>query len=530
MDIQCRAVNHGPKAVLRIILTPSTRNNLQHRPTPTPLRDHPHPCVCVLLTKVQFSHLRFLGIVTRMNSRTMTPTGIPPELVLEILTYISDGHKNLSACCLVCRTWRRLAQPSVFSELSLSLESHCHPWNQKFTTYPHLSQYVTRLNLWGGNWEEADDVLSPESQPTFLEGPATLELLRRLPNIKYLKMHDFALPSERKIEALSHFARLEWLGMYEVVFNETEALLDLMSQLVNLKGLHIKDVRVASHASKDLIGPILHDHVDAVPKRLRNLKLQDSGASLYIFSWLSGGVFNLSDLTDLTLSWGCSPTNHHPPLPYQLPSYVDPFISIVGARIKHLRLNIETPDFNAKSNINYMFEHFIAVRALSSFIGLETLNVDSINRYNNNDVRRLVDIERLLQHLMLPCLQKICVTMRFALNTADDLPSYKELPLWARLDALLAGSKFPSFQQLKLIIHVESFHWDAHKFGLWFEDSNSDDEDDSSTIVIPPLVTKHPWPEHPPTVDDVAALIAEQLPTLASRGCLLFCPDKMHRS
>ncbi|KAK0226387.1 hypothetical protein IW262DRAFT_763094 [Armillaria fumosa] len=455
----------------------------------------------------------------------MTP--IPPELVLEILTYISGCHKDLSACCLVCRTWRRLAQPFVFSELSLSLESHCHPWNQKFATYPHLSQYVTRLNLWGGNLEEADDVSSLESQPPFLEGPATLELLRRLPNIKYLKMHDFALPSEREIGVLCHFTRLEWFEMYEVMFRETVALLDLMSQLVNLKGLHIKDVQVVSHASKDLIGPILHDHVDAVPKRLRNLKLQDPGASLYIFSWLSGGAFDLSDLTDLTLSWECVPRSHHPPLPYQLPPYVDPFIRIVSARIKHLRLNIETSEFDAKFNINYMFEHFISVRALSSFIALETLNVDSINRYLNNNVRRLVDIECLLHHLTLPCLRTICVTMRFALNTADDLPSYKELPLWARLDALLASSKFPSFQQLKLIIDVKSLHWDAHKFGLWFEGSDSDDEDASSTVVIPPLVTKHPWPEHPPTVDDVAALIAEQLPTLASRGCLLFCPDEM---
>ncbi|KAK0486270.1 hypothetical protein IW261DRAFT_789572 [Armillaria novae-zelandiae] len=308
----------------------------------------------------------------------MTP--IPPELVLEILTYISGCHKDLRACCLVCRAWRRLAQPFIFSELSLSLESHCLPWNLKFATYPHLSQYVTRLNLWGGNWEEVDDVLSAESPPPFLEGPATLELLRRLPNIKYLKMLEFSLPIEREVEVLCHFTRLEWLEMYEVMFNETATLLDLMSQWVNLKGLHIKDVQVVSHASTDLIGPILHDHVDAVPKRLRNLKLQDPGPSLYIFSWLSGGVFDLSDLADLTLSWGCSPTTHHPPLPYQLPSYVDPFISIVGARIKHLRLNIETSESDAKSNTNFMLEHFISVRALSSFIALETLNVDSINR------------------------------------------------------------------------------------------------------------------------------------------------------
>ncbi|KAK0241290.1 hypothetical protein EDD85DRAFT_394824 [Armillaria nabsnona] len=444
----------------------------------------------------------------------MTP--IPPELVLKILTYISRCRDDLRACCLVCRAWRRLAQPFIFSELSLSLESHCHPYNRKFATYPHLAQYVSRLKLWGGNWGRADVV----EQPPFLEGPATVELLRRLPNIKYLKMNDFFLPSEREIEVLCHFTRLEWLEMYEVMFNATADLLDLMSQLVNLKVLCIADMEIRSHTSEDLIGPTLHDFVDAVPKRLRNLNLQDPTESLYIFSWLSGGVFDLSDLTDLTLSWGCLPTNHHPPPP-QLSSYVDPFISIVGAGIKHLGLNIEMSELDAKFDVNYMLEHFISTRALSSFTALETLDLDSMNHFIKNDVIHLVDIERLLHHLTLPCLRKICVTMRFTLNTADDLPSYKELPVWTSLDGLIASSNFPSLQQLLLLIEVESIHWDAHKFGLRFEDS----DDEAPSIVIPPLVTRHPWPEHPPTVDDVSAMIAEQMPTLTSRGCLT-----IHRS
>ncbi|PBK86913.1 hypothetical protein ARMGADRAFT_471534 [Armillaria gallica] len=208
----------------------------------------------------------------------MTP--IPPELVLEILTYIRGYHDDLRACCLVCRAWHRLAQPFIFSELSLSFESHCHPWNRKFAAYPHFAQYVTCLKLWGGNWEEVDDVSALEDQSPFLEGPATLELLHRLPNIKYLKIHEFFLPSERGIEVLCHFTQLEWLEMYDVAFDATADLLDLMSQSVNLKVLHIRDVEVTSHTSEDLIGPILHDHVDAVPKRLRDLKLQDPTASL----------------------------------------------------------------------------------------------------------------------------------------------------------------------------------------------------------------------------------------------------------
>ncbi|KAK0212406.1 hypothetical protein DFS33DRAFT_24449 [Desarmillaria ectypa] len=454
----------------------------------------------------------------------MTP--IPPELVLEILTYISGCRDDIRACCLVCHTWRQLAQPFVFSELSLSLESHCHPWNRKFAIYPRLAQYVTRLNLWGGNWGKPDAVLFVEVQPPFLEGPATLELIRRLPNIKYLKIHDFFLPSEREIEVLCHFTRLEWLEMYEVMFSQPADLLDLMSQLVNLKGLHIMDIEVRS-PTEEPIGPALHNYVDAIPKRLRNLKLQDPTESLYILSWLLGGAFDLGDLTYLTLSWESFQTKRDPAGP-QFSSYIDSFISTVGVGVKHLWLNIETWDHNAELHVNCMLEHFISKGTLGSFTAIETLDIHSINPYINNDAGHLVDIERLLYHVTLPNLQKICITMRFTLNTADHLPSYKELPVWASLDKLLASSKFLSLQQLLLLIEVKSIHWDAHKFGLRFEDSDSDDED-ALGIVIPPLVTRHPWPECPPTVDDVAAMITEQMPKLASRRCLLFRPAEMGR-
>ncbi|KAG7449814.1 uncharacterized protein BT62DRAFT_917408 [Guyanagaster necrorhizus] len=414
---------------------------------------------------------------------------IPPELVLEILTYTSGCRDDLMACCLVCRAWRRLAQPFVFSELSLSLESQCHPWNRKFAAYPHLAQYVTHLNLWGGNLGELDVVSLVEDQPPFLEGPATLELLRRLPNIKYLKIHDFYLPSEREIEVLCHFMRLEWLEMCEVMFSHPADLLDFMSQSVNLKGLHITDTEVRS-LTEDLIGPTLHNHVDAVPKRLRNLKLQDVTESLYYLSWLSGGAFDLDDLVDLTLSWESFPTKrpHLPPEP--LSSYIDPFISTVGAGIKHLRLDIETPE--QESNVNYMLEHFISTRALSNFKALVTLNIDSINPYIKNDAAHLVDIERLFQHLTLPNLRKISITICFTLDTADHLPSYKEFPVWASLDELFASSQFPSLQQVMLFIEVKSVHWDAHKFGLRLEDSDSDNED-AASVVIPPLNILRRW-------------------------------------
>ncbi len=95
------------------------------------------------------------------------------------------------------------------------------------------------------------------------------------PKYQILENARLLLTSEREIEILCHFTRLEWLKMHDVAFNAAADLLDLMSQSINLKVLHIKDVELRNLTSEDLIGPILHDHVDAVPKRLRNLKLQD---------------------------------------------------------------------------------------------------------------------------------------------------------------------------------------------------------------------------------------------------------------
>ncbi|KAK0454516.1 hypothetical protein EV421DRAFT_1941761 [Armillaria borealis] len=213
---------------------------------------------------------------TGMKSRLMTP--ILPELVLEILTYLSRCRNDLEDCCLVCRTWCRLAQPFIFSELSLFCDLDYYRWNRKFATYPHLAQYVTRLRLYGEIWGEADGVPSVEDH----EGSMTSELLRRLPNIKYLKICDFFLPSSMEIEGLCHFTGLEWLEIQGAIFSQPAELLGLMSQLVGLKVLHIEDVEIRSNTSADLIGPTLHNHVDAVPKKLRNLKLRDPPEHLYI--------------------------------------------------------------------------------------------------------------------------------------------------------------------------------------------------------------------------------------------------------
>lgn len=96
----------------------------------------------------------------------MTPI-IPPELILEILRCVADRRNTFSACCLVCRTWRQFAQPFLFSEIQLTLESDCAFWNQKFSAYPHLADFVTILDLWGhGRRQVPDAVLDP-----FLEVP-----------------------------------------------------------------------------------------------------------------------------------------------------------------------------------------------------------------------------------------------------------------------------------------------------------------------------------------------------------------------
>ncbi|PBK86947.1 hypothetical protein ARMGADRAFT_472654 [Armillaria gallica] len=400
----------------------------------------------------------------------MTP--IPPELVLEILRYLTNEFR---ACCLVCRAWRRLAQPIVFSSLAVSLESHCRSWNRKFVTYPHLAGYVTRLDVCGAYSVELDTVMSDE--PPFLESAETLEFVRRLPNVKHLEMEGFYLSSKRAIEVLCHFTRLERLELYVMMFSQPGDLLGLMSQMVNLKDLRITGMEIRSR-NKGPVGPALHNHIDAVPKRLRNLKLQDTTKSLYIFSWLSGGAFDLDNLTDLTLTWEYFPTRHRRieiqfPTTPQLSSYLDPFIKTAGTAIKHLRLEIEALDYDFKSYANSMQAHFISTGAMSGFTALEeTLDIDSINLYFKNDAAHLVDVERLLHSVTLTNLRKIRITMSFTLNTPDHLPSYEEVPSWTSLDGLFSSPKFPSLQQLKLIIEVRSNDW----YDPRWEDSGSDEE------------------------------------------------------
>ncbi len=187
-------------------------------------------------------------------------------------------------------------------------------------------------------------------QPPFLEGLATLELLRRLPNIKYLKMNDFFLPSEREIEVLCHFTRLEWLEMYEVMFNATADLLDLISQLVNLKVLHIADMEIRSHTSEDLIGPTLLDFVDAVPKRLRNLKLQDPTESLYIFSgFQEESLISVISPTSPCLGDVCRQTATLPCLNFLLTLILLSVLSVLGSSIYGLTLKRQSSTPNSAS-------------------------------------------------------------------------------------------------------------------------------------------------------------------------------------
>ncbi|KAK0226418.1 hypothetical protein IW262DRAFT_1294613 [Armillaria fumosa] len=431
----------------------------------------------------------------------------PPELVLEILRYLTNEFR---ACCLVCRSWRRLAQPFVFSSLAVSLESQCRSWNRKFATYPHLAGYVTRLEVYGADSVDFDTVVSDE--PPFLESAETLEFVRLLPKVKHLEMEGLYLPSKRVIEVLCNFKHLERLELYVVVFNEPADLLDLMSQMVNLKDLRIAGMEVRS-SNQGLVGPTLHNYVDAAPKRLRNLRLQDTTKSLYILSWLSGGAFDLDDLTDLTLTWEYFPTRHRRieiqfPTTPQISSYLDPFIKTAGAAIKHLRVEIEALKYNLNSYVNSMQTHFISTEALNGFTSLETLDFDSINLYTKNDAAYLVDVERLLHSVKLTNLRKMRITMSFTLNTPDHLPSYQELPSWTNLDGLLSSPQFPSLQQLKLGIEVRSNDW----YGPCRWEDSDEDED------VPDVDF------HSPSMEDVIAMIVEKMPKLRSRGLLTFRP------
>ncbi|KAK0454463.1 hypothetical protein EV421DRAFT_1729657 [Armillaria borealis] len=249
--------------------------------------------------------------------------------------------------------------------------------------------------------------------------------------------------------------------------------------------------------NKGLVVPALYNHVDTVPKRLRNLKLQDT---------TKRGAFDLDNLTDLTLTREYFPTRHRR-IEIQFPT--TPHFLPISIRLSKLRFEIEALDYGLNSYVNSMQAHFISTDALSGFTALETLGIDSINLYSKNDAAHLVDVKRLLHSVTLTNLRKIRITMSFTLNTPDHLPSYQELPSWTSLDGLFSSPKFPSLQQLKLIIEVRSNDW----YDLRWEDSDSDEEEAPDIDF------------HPPSMDDVVAMIAEKmLKPVTSRGLLTFHP------
>ncbi len=70
-----------------------------------------------------------------------------------------------------------------------------------------LPNMLSASILWGGNWEEADDLSLLESQPRFLKDPRQWNSYAGSQIFTYLKMNDFFLPSEREIEVLCYFTR-----------------------------------------------------------------------------------------------------------------------------------------------------------------------------------------------------------------------------------------------------------------------------------------------------------------------------------
>ncbi|KAK0454462.1 hypothetical protein EV421DRAFT_1896384 [Armillaria borealis] len=450
----------------------------------------------------------------------MTP--ISPELILEILRCVGDCRDTFSVCCLVCRTWRALAQPFLFSQIQLSLESDCAPWNQKFSKYPHLADFVIILDLWGHGWRQSPPfvVLDP-----FLEGPATLELICWLSNVKSLLISDIYSLSKLELDALCHFTRVEHLEMHGVSFRRPEDLLHFMSHVVGLRSLNVSDTTIDSEGSHKSIASLLHDHVDSVSRRLRSLEVESAANHLYMLSWLSGRTFDTSDLTELTFLWKCLPTNIGLTAP-QLSSSVDMFLSVVGAGIKYLNLGIEMrwQHFSKPKKVNPMLDHFIATAALKRFTALETLNIQSPHSLIPNEASRLDDIERLLHCVTFPNLWRMHLMIGFIFYTPDDFRSYKDLPVWANLNGLLSSPHFPSLRQVDFIVETESPYWHALK-----------SEDTLRSIGLegggdgPILGRQWTWPDNPPTFQDIVGMIKTKMPTLVSHGRLEFRNNSNHR-
>ncbi|PBK76179.1 hypothetical protein ARMSODRAFT_950582 [Armillaria solidipes] len=419
--------------------------------------------------------------ITSPQTLTKDSSNFPPELVLEILEHVNcSDFDSLFNCCLVSRAWRQLAQPFVFVDLRLSLESKSALWIERLEEAPHLAEYVKGLHMWGSDWEDTNGF---PDHPQFLEGSNTYDVVRRLPDIKRLKVCGFSYPfGETLLRTLklSQLMGSESLELYDVVF-DVEELLGFLSPMVQLKQLIISFLHLNYSVDYARAAVILHDTVDPVPKALRSLNVtfDDTNLSCTVM-WLLGGTFDLGGLTDLAVSWNHFSLKDQAELlgPTKL------FLGAVGPKIKQLQFCIPLHRSKRHDELKdtCLLGFLISSQALSHFKQLEVVEFKAPLERSYPSYLSMIVL--LTSRTTFPNLRRIEVSVRF-FSGKDD--SCECLSVWSDLDAHFSSTNFPRLRFVTI--------------GMFLDCDAADDD-----LVL----------------TDISSMIKKRMPVLASRGCLKF--------
>lgn len=280
---------------------------------------------------------------------------VPPELFPLIIEHM-DHEDYLKACCLVSRTWCKFAQPRIYARLSLSTESQCVAWDDKFNAYPHLATAVTSLYFWGSGIRKLD-VDSDDSDEDSVEGGCVLNndairhLLPKLQNIVDLEIEGFSWWHAEDLPALLILSKdIRSLAISSTML-KSDYLLELVHSMPHLESLAFSyiDIEIElEDPTRVLRGTgdfLIHSDSGfraAAPQQLHSITLDRVQRQADLIMWLTSPRFDLTGLSRADLSWHFHPDSITGPIRGREPQFppLDRLLSFCRPCVTDLALSL----------------------------------------------------------------------------------------------------------------------------------------------------------------------------------------------
>ncbi|TFK74099.1 hypothetical protein BDN72DRAFT_100399 [Pluteus cervinus] len=402
---------------------------------------------------------------------------LPPEIVEVVLRQgcFNSSPQEISSLlrtsCLVCQTWKSIAQPLLFSEQPLS-RSIQQRTPSRFVTglvkYPHLRPYV-KCVWFCYDWISAEYLLAellPRVQEFTIQGQrypidpplAVLALLQKLPVA--------ALSSG----LLTRLCLTEVLDFPVQVFYHCPTLCELLIEDSTFVGFSLETGGIHNlyngngdnHVAclRPAGANIAHDLADCKRPRLRSLSIENSGpiddsedidTDLWILLWLTH--------SECAFDFGSLQSLHFKALACQGPALtalISKLFDVVFPSLRHLSWTFPEPNL-------VIYYPYIARRApecLTAFARAspKLLNLSRLTlavKDYHGPLSSLPWIPDLLQHLPHPeKLQELIIPVTYNIPVCMELVPYN----WNRLGLFFSpersSSKFPNLEMFQIGLYI----------------------------------------------------------------------------